>query len=86
MEHIESPSKIEPCLIGENIPSDTSDLIAELVEKAVTLKAGLHPRTAESLASIVRIMNCYYSNLIEGHNTKLQDIVKWTPLSRQIIS
>ncbi len=74
MENIESPSSIEPCLIGENIPSETSDLIAELVEKAVTLKAGLHPRTAKSLSSIVRIMNCYYSNLIEGHNTKLQDI------------
>ncbi|WP_340124567.1 Fic family protein [Methylobacter svalbardensis] len=76
MEIIESPSKIEPCLIGENIPSETSDLIAELVEKAVTLKAGLHPSTAESLSSIVRIMNCYYSNLIEGHNTKLQDIAR----------
>lgn len=70
----ESPLRIEPCLIGENIPSETSDLIAELIEKAVTLKTGLHPRTAESLSSIVRIMNCYYSNLIEGHNTKLQDI------------
>lgn len=74
MEIIESPSKIEPCLIGENVPSETADLIAELVEKAVTLKSGLHPRTAESLSSIVRIMNCYYSNLIEGHNTKLRDI------------
>ena len=74
MEIIESPTNIEPCLIGENIPSETSDLIVELVEKSAALKAGLHPRTAESLSSIVRIMNCYYSNLIEGHNTKLQDI------------
>lgn len=71
---IESPSKIEPCLIGEYIPFETADLVAELVEISSVLKAGLHPRTAESLASIVRIMNCYYSNLIEGHNTKLQDI------------
>ena len=74
MEIIESPSKIEPCLIGDNIPSEISDLIAELIEKTTTLKTVLHPRTAESLSSIIRIMNCYYSNLIEGHNTKLQDI------------
>ena len=74
MTMTESPSRIEPCLLGENIPSKTSDLIAELVEKSAILKAELHPRTSQSLASIVRIMNCYYSNLIEGHNTKLQDI------------
>lgn len=74
MGNIESPSSIEPCLMGENIPTETSDLIVGLIEKAVTLKSALHPRTAESLASIVRLMNCYYSNLIEGHNTRLQDI------------
>jgi len=74
MEIIESPSRIEPCLLGEYIPSETADLIAELIEKSGNLKAGLHPRTAESLSSIVRMMNCYYSNLIEGHNTKLHDI------------
>ena len=27
---------------------------------------GLHPRSAESLAELVRVMNCYYSNLIEA--------------------
>lgn len=74
MIETEAPSRIEPCLIGENIPSETSDLVADLVEKSVSLNAGLHSRTAHSLSSIVRMMNCYYSNLIEGHNTKLQDI------------
>jgi Fic family protein len=34
----------------------------------------LHPRTAASLAGVVRIMNTYYSNLIEGHNTLPKDI------------
>ena len=56
------------------IPSETADLIAEIIEKSGNLKAGLYPRTAESLSSIVRMMNCYYSNLIERHNTKLHDI------------
>ena len=34
----------------------------------------LHPRTAASLADLVRLMNCYYSNLIEGHSTTPRDI------------
>jgi Fic family protein len=34
----------------------------------------LHPKTAASLAELVRMMNCYYSNLIEGHNTRTADI------------
>ena len=70
----ESTSRIEPCLFGENVPTITSDLTADLVGKSSNLTAWLNPKTAESLSSIVRMMNCYYSNLIEGHNTKLQDI------------
>jgi Fic family protein len=34
----------------------------------------LHPQTAASLADLVRVMNCYYSNLIEGHHTLPRDI------------
>jgi len=74
MKAIEFPSRIEPCLLGEYVPSYTTGLMLELIEKASLLKAELHPRTAESLASVVRVMNCYYSNLIEGHKTKLVDI------------
>lgn len=74
MKNNESATRIEPCLFGENIPTKTSDLVIDLVGKSSILSAWLNPKTAESLSSIVRIMNCYYSNLIEGHNTKLQDI------------
>src|SRR3546814_15830457 len=38
------------------------------------LGRGLHPDSAEDLADLVRTMNCYYSNLIEGHNTRPADI------------
>lgn len=74
MNKSQYPSMIEPCLLGEYIPESTSDLISLLVEKSSIMAAQIHPRTAQSLASIVRVMNCYYSNLIEGHDTKLQDI------------
>jgi Fic family protein len=38
------------------------------------LGKALHPKTAASLARMVRIMNTYYSNLIEGHATRPRDI------------
>jgi Fic family protein len=40
----------------------------------VKLGSGLNPQTAANLADLVRIMNTYYSNLIEGHRTRPGDI------------
>lgn len=69
----ETPCRIEPCLL-ESIPIGITDLIASLTTSSERIAGRLHPRTAASLAELVRIMNCYYSNLIEGHNTKPRDI------------
>jgi Fic family protein len=38
------------------------------------LSALIHPISAEAVSLLVSSMNCYYSNLIEGHNTKPVDI------------
>jgi Fic family protein len=70
---VESPSRIEPCLL-ETIPVEITDLIASLTAEAERLGHRLHPQTMANLADLVRVMNCYYSNLIEGHNTKPRDI------------
>jgi Fic family protein len=51
-----------------------SDAAAELAAASTALGLRLHPRTAASLAGLVRLMNTYYSNLIEGHNTRPRDI------------
>jgi hypothetical protein len=48
--------------------------VAELASQSATLGQALHPGTAASLAGLVRVMNTYYSNLIEGHNTRPRDI------------
>ncbi len=69
----ETPSRIEPCFL-EEARGELLDLVAELPALASRLGARLHPRTAENLAGLVRIMNCYYSNLIEGNNTRPRDI------------
>ncbi len=70
---IEAPSRIEPCFV-EQPQAELLDLLTELPAAARLLGARLHPRTAASLAKLVRVMNCYYSNLIEGHNTRPLDI------------
>lgn len=70
---IEAPTRIEPCLLDE-ASTEIVDLVAELSAAAHTLGSRLHPRSAEALADLVRVMNCYYSNLIEGHNTTPRDI------------
>lgn len=70
---VDIPSRIDPCL-PEKLNPDVVDVIASLSTAAQRLGARLHPATSRSLADIVRVMNCYYSNLIEGHNTRLTDI------------
>jgi Fic family protein len=73
MSVIETPNRIEPTLL-EDAPAKIMDVVAELAAKAATLGSALHPRTASNLADLVRIMNTYYSNLIEGHHTRPRDI------------
>nr|WP_245432925.1 Fic family protein [Mesorhizobium loti] len=58
----------------DDVSEPISDALAELSASSAILGAKLHPRTAANLAGLVRIMNTYYSNLIEGHNTRLRDI------------
>jgi Fic family protein len=69
----ESPSRIEPCEL-ESIPPELSDAVVDLMGSVTTLGAGLHERTTRALAKLVSIVNCYYSNLIEGHHTRPRDI------------
>ncbi len=47
---------------------------ADLSSTASGLGARLHRRSAASLVDAVRVMNCYRSNLIEGHNTTPREI------------
>lgn len=73
MSPIETPSRLEPCFLDE-ARGEVLDLVTELPGAASALGNRLHPRTAAQLADLVRVMNCYYSNLIEGHNTRPRDI------------
>jgi Fic family protein len=69
----ETPYRLEPCFV-EEATDVLLDLLVDLPAAAARLTARLHPKTAENLADLVRVMNCYYSNVIEGHTTRPRDI------------
>jgi Fic family protein len=72
---METVERIEPARL-EDLPEAISDVVAELSAAAAKLGHALNPQTAANLAGLVRIMNTYYSNLIEGHNTRPRDIAR----------
>ena len=72
----ESVTLMEPLLIGDasRHRGAITDLALELTRKAAGFRRSLPPSLLASLADLVRAMNCYYSNLIEGHDTHPVDI------------
>ncbi len=67
---------MEPMLVTESSKhrARLNELVFNLVAAATALKAALPEGMVEALSDIVRSMNCYYSNFIEGHNTHPIDI------------
>jgi Fic family protein len=69
-------SLMEPLTIvdGSRHRAGLNDLALDLAQKAAGFRRSLPPSLLASLATLVRAMNCYYSNLIEGHDTHPVDI------------
>lgn len=72
----ETVGLFEPLMVseGSSARAGLNDLVLELAEKSAAFRSGLPASIAEALADLVRAMNCYYSNLIEGHDTHPIDI------------
>lgn len=72
----ETIDQMQPMKIGEGSPSlpDIRDLALDLASKAAAFRSSLPAGIQTSLALLVRVVNCYYSNLIEGHDTHPIDI------------
>lgn len=64
---------MEP-MVPEEASRLLDDDILSLVAEANQLAGRIHPILRESIGNLVRSMNCYYSNLIEGHDTHPRDI------------
>lgn len=67
------PTAFEPLLPPEG-DARLEELAVLLVARANQLAGQLHPGIRTSIGDLVRSMNCYYSNLIEGHDTHPRDI------------
>ena len=67
------PTQMEP-LLPQDQSQALENLAVELVAKANQLSGQVKPEVRDSIGDLVRSMNCYYSNLIEGHNTHPRDI------------
>jgi Fic family protein len=67
-----SVTTMEPLFPEEN--KALFDLATDLVAKSNALAGRLHPLIQQGVGDLVRSMNCYYSNLIEGHHTHPVDI------------
>lgn len=48
---------------------DLEDLARELVSQSAALGGQLHPVSRQAVVELLRLINSYYSNLIEGHST-----------------
>jgi Fic family protein len=72
----ENLSAMEPLSLSENSIHRATllDLAVELAAKSAAFRSSLPSAIQSSLARVVRSMNCYYSNLIEGHDTHPIDI------------
>jgi Fic family protein len=69
-------SIMEPSLIAENsrYRGMLTDLAIDLAQKSAGFRHSLPESMLASVADLVRAMNCYYSNVIEGHYTHPVDI------------
>src|SRR5271166_5919721 len=74
----EPVTAMEPLLIGEDSRQrgQLTDLAVDLAAKSAGFRRSLPPGVVTALADLVRSMNCYYSNLIEGHDTHPVDIAR----------
>ncbi len=72
----ESVGLMEPLLVAEGSKYRTglTDLAVELAARSAGFHRSLPKGVLAALTDLVRAMNCYYSNLIEGHDTHPVDI------------
>jgi Fic family protein len=74
----EDVGRMEPTLLaeGSRFRPELTDVAVELAARSAGFRRSLPAGIVTALADLVRSMNCYYSNLIEGHDTHPIEIEK----------
>ena len=72
----ETTGLMEPLILAHGSPHRPAlgDLAIDLATRSTGFRRSLSDGVVTALADLVRSMNCYYSNLIEGHDTHPVDI------------
>lgn len=72
----EAVTLMEPLLVQHSAKQrqELADLALDLTARSTGLRHSLPEGIVSALSKLVRSMNCYYSNLIEGHDTHPIDI------------
>jgi len=73
ISRFDTPTDMEP-LIPSGGTLDLAPQASSLIKAAAELGGYFAPETRQAVADLVRSMNGYYSNLIEGHRTRPVDI------------
>jgi hypothetical protein len=67
-------SSLRPYLPGRSYIGPLKDLAQEVASASAALEGRVARATADVLGRHLRLINSYYSNLIEGHKTTIPDI------------
>ena len=67
-----NPREMEPLFPSQN--EELIDLAMDVHRRAAGLGSSLHRITRRIVANLLRHINSYYSNLIEGHHTHPADV------------
>jgi len=67
-----NPTAMQPLLPTGS--EELEDVAREVVSRSAGMGEMLHPRSQEGIADLLRLINSYYSNLIEGNSTHPVDI------------
>ncbi len=66
------PQQMEPLFPSQN--HELEDMACRIISGSAALGGQLHPVSRQAVVELLRIINSYYSNLIEGHSTHPADI------------
>jgi Fic family protein len=72
--HYDAPHQFEPLLPGANVLGPLLEQASDLIRAATALGASAPASTHRDLRTLLRSMNSYYTNRIEGEHTRPSDI------------
>ena len=72
--HYDSPAHFEPLMPADHVVGPLLEKASDLTRAAVALSTGSGALAQQELRGLLRAMNSYYSNRIEGEHTRPSEI------------